>query len=69
MAALLAGGAASGASDPIADRRRIKALASLDKRLAEIKQQLSGGGSVAVGGGSASPAPEGGQQGAPSASP
>jgi hypothetical protein len=68
-AALLAGGAASGASDPIADRRRIKALASLDKRLAEIKQQLSGGGSVAVGGGSASPAPEGGQHGAPSASP
>ena len=51
------------------DSSCIKALASLDKRLAEIKQQLSGGGSVAVGGGSASPAPEGGQQGAPSASP
>lgn len=33
-------------ADPIADRRRIKALASLDRRLQEIKQQLAGGGTV-----------------------
>ena len=39
-----AGLAGAGGSDPIADRRRIKALASLDKRLEEIKKQLSGGG-------------------------
>lgn len=38
------GGAGGGGADPIADRRRIKALASLDKRLAEIKAQLAGGG-------------------------
>jgi len=35
-----------GGADPIADRRRMKALASLDKRLAEIKLQLTGGGQV-----------------------
>ena len=40
------------AADPVAERRRVKALESLDKRLAELKEKLRGGAPVA-----SSPAP------------
>ena len=38
-----ANSASAVSADPIADRRRVKALQSLDRRLAEMKDRLRGG--------------------------
>ena len=56
--------AVGGTADPVAERRRERALRALDKKLAELRSTMRGGGPAAGGGAGAVPALNGGDGGA-----